>query len=295
MSAPDVPPEAGSRLEQGTFTSGLSVPDFAACLEMGLRPVALVQGYCVMRWSWYGTGPGYAGSSYSLRNQWRSTIKGYNCPHPYFTNEHRTWGENFEQPWVTEAWLSGYNTAFQRMMEEAQDAGAHGVVGIVDTSSHLIDNAIREFHMYGTAVVVDGAKPPERLWTTYLAGQRLTKLVEAGLMPVSVVAAMASVRCWAVCSTEILMKGRWDSTGLVGPGEEIVQLSDAQMEVRRMARDRIRSQLGTDVLHGAVLDVGWNDISEGDFEFHATLRGTRVRQFKPADPLPPPMPTVTLR
>ena len=295
MSSGDVPPEAASRLEQATFTSGLSVPDFAACLHMGMRPVALVQGYCVMRWSWYGAGSAYYQNSYSRQGRNRSGLKVYNCPHVYVSNEHRSWGENFEQPWVTQAWLSGYNAAFQRMLEEAQDAGAHGIVGVVDTSSHLIDNSIREFHIYGTAVVIEGSKPPEHIWTSYLAGQRLAKLIEAGFMPISVVAAMASVRCWAVCSTEILMEGRWDSTGMVQPGEEIVQVSDAQMDVRRLARENIRAQLGTDVLHGAVLDVGWNDISGGDFEFHATLRGTRVRRFKPADPLPLPMPTVTLK
>ena len=30
--------------------SGLTVPDFAACLQMGLQPVGFVQGYCVMQW-----------------------------------------------------------------------------------------------------------------------------------------------------------------------------------------------------------------------------------------------------
>jgi Putative heavy-metal-binding len=295
MSTGDVPTEAASRLEAATFTSGLTVPDFAACLHMGMQPVALVQGYCVMRWSWYGASSMYYPRSNSQQGRYGSRLKVYNCPHYYVSNEHRSWGENFEQPWVAQAWVSGYDSAFQRMLEEARDAGAHGIVGVVDTSSHLIDNAIREFHIYGTAVVIEGSKPPANIWTSYLAGQRLAKLIEAGFMPVSVVAAMASVRCWAVCSTEILMGGRWDSTGMVQPGEEIVQISDAQMDVRHLAREHIRSQLGTDVLHGAVLDVGWDDVSEGDFEFHATLRGTRVRRYKPADPLPRPMPTVTLR
>ena len=44
-------------------------------------------------------------------------------------------------------------------------------------------------------------------WTTYLAGQRLTKSIEAGYMPVAVVASLASVRVWAYCMTEYLMEG----------------------------------------------------------------------------------------
>ena len=55
MSGPsDVPEAAPRRLESGSFSSGLTVPDFAACLQMGLRPVGLVQGFCAMQWGWYG-------------------------------------------------------------------------------------------------------------------------------------------------------------------------------------------------------------------------------------------------
>ena len=47
MSSADLPPETAGRLRRPAFSSGLTVPDFAACLQMGLRPVGLVQGYCV--------------------------------------------------------------------------------------------------------------------------------------------------------------------------------------------------------------------------------------------------------
>ena len=55
----DLPEAALRRLESDTFSSGLSVPDFAACLELGLQPVSLVQGFCVMQWGWYGRGSSY--------------------------------------------------------------------------------------------------------------------------------------------------------------------------------------------------------------------------------------------
>ena len=54
----DLPEAAMRRLEATSFSSGLSVPDFAACLDIGLQPVALVQGFCVMQWGWYGPGSG---------------------------------------------------------------------------------------------------------------------------------------------------------------------------------------------------------------------------------------------
>ena len=278
MSSADLPPEAVSRLERAAFSSGLSVPDFAACLHMGLRPVGLVQGYCVMGWSWYGMGSPYASSAYWATGSRGSTLSNYRCPHGYSygmqSAEHRSWGSNVEQPWVTQAWADGYQTAFQRMVEEAGDAGAHGVIGVIDSSSHLIEGAIREFHMYGTAVVVEGADPPPAIWTSYLAGQRLAKLLEAGFFPVSVVASMVSVRVWSVCSTDVLLHGGYDRWGTVRPTDEIVQVADAEMQARRLVRDYIKRGLGHDTLQGAELEVGWHEIAEGDFERHCTLRGS---------------------
>ena len=50
----ELPEAAVRRFGEGAFTSGLTVPDFAACLQMGLEPVGFAQGYCVMQWQWYG-------------------------------------------------------------------------------------------------------------------------------------------------------------------------------------------------------------------------------------------------
>ncbi len=339
----DLPPEAAERLSSSAWSSGLSVNDFAACRIMGLRPVALVQGFCVMGWSWYGAGspymyrpaygqvgggigggfggmggrlPGTVGGGFGGpfsgnyqgaggygpaggsggygRSRSASAISTYNCPHYYSGMDHRSFGENFEQRWVSDVWSQGFNTAFTRMIEEAEAAGAHGIVGVVDTVSSLIDRSIREFHVYGTAVAVEGAPRPSSIWSTYLAGQRLAKLVEAGFMPVSVVASIASVRVWAVCVTQALMAGGYQTGGWSAPTGEITQVSDAQMQVRRLVRDHVKSQIGADTLHGADLAAAWRDIGEGDYELQAVLRGTRVRRARPADPLPPPKLTVRL-
>lgn len=348
----DLPPEASERLSSTAWSSGLSVNDLAACRQMGFRPVALVQGFCVMGWSWYGAGspylyrpaygpamggaggafggpgafggfggriPGtvgggfggpfagnYQGGRYASgggtgaggygygRSRWGSTISSYNCPHYYAGMDHRSFGENFEQRWVSDVWAQGFNTAFTRMLEEAAAAGAHGVIGVVDTVSSLIDRSIREFHVYGTAVTVEGAPAPPAIWSTYLAGQRLAKLIEAGFMPTSVVASIASVRVWAVCVTQALMAGGYQTGGWSAPTGEITQVSDAQMQARRLVRDHVKSQIGTDTLHGADLKVAWREVGEGDYELDAVLRGTRVRRVRPADPLPPPRLTVRL-
>jgi hypothetical protein len=298
MSGTDLPPESAGRLERASWSSGLSVSDFAACLDMGLQPVGLVQGYCVMKWSWYGSGSPYSSSVYWGGGSRGQSLSNYQCPHGWGYGsgnlDHRTWGTNIEQTWITQTWADGFNTAFTRMREEAAEAGAHGVIGVVDRSSHLVEGAIREFHIYGTAVVVEGADPPPAIWTSYLAGQRLIKLVEAGFFPLSVVASMASVRVWAVCSTDILLRGGYDTYGAVNPRSEIVQMADAEMQSRRVARDHIKSLLGRDALHGAQMEVGWREIGEGDFEQHCTLRGTRVRRVRDAEALPAPVPMVSL-
>jgi hypothetical protein len=299
----DLPEAAGRRLGGGSFSSGLTVPDFAACLQMGLRPVGLVQGFCVMQWGWYGAnspymrgmtpysaGGGGARGAYS---------ESYSCPHGgyVYSNEHRIWGQNYQQPWVESAWAQGFGSAYSRMVEEAGEVGAHGIIGVVDTTRHLADMNVTEFHILGTAVVVEGAAPPPGAtpWTTYLAGQRLAKLVEAGYMPVSVVASLASVRVWAYCVTEMLMEGTMSRYGGgYMPVSEVEQLSRAHIAARSLAREHVRSQLGNDTLQGAVIVANTQSLAQGDEVIECALRGTRVRRFKDFDPLPAPRPTVRL-
>lgn len=294
----DLPEAAGRRLGGTAFSSGLTVPDFAACLQMGLEPVGFVQGFCVMQWSWYGMNSPYrqAFAPYGGGGGQSGYSESYQCPHGMVSAEHRSWGQNFEQQWVEQAWSQGFGNAYSRMLEEAQTAGAHGVVGVVDTSSRLADLGVLEFYVRGTAVrVVDGTPPPDdRPWTTYLAGQRLAKLIEAGYAPVSVAAAVASVRMWAYCITEYLLGG----SGSVWAGQqsvaEITQVAAAQMAARQIAREHVRAQLHGDSLHGAQMVVSEQELGEGDQEIQCILRGNRVRRFRDFDPIPVPRPTVRL-
>ena len=297
-SGGDLPEAAVRRLESSAFSSGLTVPDFAACLEIGLEPVALVQGFCVMQWGWYGPGSGFMRgmSPYVMGSQSAGAYsETYRCPHGYVSAEHRMWGQNLEQPWVEEAWAQGYGAAYARMIEEATDHGAHGVIGVVDRVGSVADTGTTEFHFLGTAVTVEGGPTPAGgvPWSTYLAGQRLTKSIEAGFMPVAVVAALASVRVWAYCITEYLMEGQMGWGMPAGP-HLVDQVSKAHMAARQLARKHVRQQLAGDELHGARIDVAARELSEGDEVIDCTLRGNRVRRFKDFDPVPLPRPTVRL-
>ena len=288
---PDLPEAVGRRFAEGAFTSGLTVPDFAACLQMGLQPVGFVQGYCVMQWRWYGMGSPYGTFGAPVRG--RGYSESWQCPHGMVSAEHRSWGQNYEQSWVEDAWRDGFTSAFQRMVEEAATAGAHGVVGVVDTTEPLAGEGVLEFRVQGTAVMVKGGAPPaEGPWTTYLAGQRLAKLIEAGYAPVSVAAAVASVRVWANCITASLTEGTNPGWVRQAATVEIDQTAKAQMAVRRIAREHVRAQLGSDSLHGAAMSVSERELGEGDAELQCILRGNRVRPFKAFDPVEPPRPTV---
>ncbi|MGH9046750.1 MAG: heavy metal-binding domain-containing protein [Acidimicrobiales bacterium] len=294
----DVPEAAPRRLESGSFSSGLTVPDFAACLQMGLRPVGLVQGFCAMQWGFYGVGSPYMRgiSPYAQTGGGHAYTQNWYCPHGIVSAEHRQWGQNYEQPWVEQAWLQGFNSAFSRLIDEAKEVGAHGVIGVTDTSHNLVDMNAMEFHVLGTAVVVEGAPPPPKgePWSTYLAGQRLAKLIEAGFMPISVVATMASVRVWAYCVTEYLMEGRGYLFGQGGAVSDVEQVSQGLLASRSLARDRVRRQLAGDTLHGAAISNRDREIGSGDLALESYLRGTRVRRFKDFDPMAAPRPTVRL-
>jgi uncharacterized protein YbjQ (UPF0145 family) len=291
----DLPEAAQRRLSQGAFSSGLSVSDFAACLEMGLEPVGLVQGFCAMQWGAYSMAGGIGRGMTPYGGSQGGFVQNYQCPHGMISAEHRSWGQNYEQTWIEQSWREGFTSAYSRMMEEAQGLGAHGVVGITDSENALGDVGVREFQLRGTAVrLLEAPAAPVATWSTYLAGQRLAKIFEAGYAPVSIVATIVSMRVWSNCITEYLLEGSggmWSNS----PGAvEIEQIVNAQSKVRDLSRSQARAQLHGDALHGANLQVATMEYAKGDFEIQARLSGNRIRRFKDFDPLPVARPTVRL-
>jgi hypothetical protein len=288
-----LPEAAERRLTGGAWSSGLSVADFASCVQMGMEPLGFVQGYAVMQWSWY--------SAYQRQAFYGGTrgayYETYGCPHGGFIGpEHRGFGVNFEQGWVEDSWTRGWTLAYERMVEEAASLGAHGVIGIVDDMRHLGSTGLVEFVARGTAVTVPGARSLPTPFTTFLSGQRLAKLIEAGFVPVTVVAAFSSVQMYANCITLFQLRG-----GMAGPGwggvqgvHSIAQVGKAQRAARHLARERVRRQLGGDSLHGAAIVQSEREAGEGAVVIDCLLRGTRVRRFADFEPLPPAQPVVRL-
>lgn len=299
-----IPEAATRRLTSGTWTSGLSVTDFASCLDMGMQPLGYVQGYAVMQWSWFMATGGMGG--FGLGGTWNAPtrhgqyVEQWRCPHGFVSAEHRMYGMNYELTWLEQSWATGWGLAMQRMIDEASELEATGVIGIIDEMRPLAGGGTVEFRASGTAVRVADAPRPQPPFTTYLSGQRLAKLFEAGFAPVSVAATMASVRMLGYCITHYQLAGAaggsWygaSAGGASGVGP-VDQVNRAEAAARRLARERIRTQLGADVLHGATLEQFHREIGEGDLSIQCTLKGSRVRQFKAFDPLPEPRPVVRL-
>jgi uncharacterized protein YbjQ (UPF0145 family) len=306
----ELPEAASRRLAQDAWTSGLSVADFASCLEMGMQPVGYVQGYAVLQWSWFMAtggfgspmgGPGMLGGGWGGGPQRHGQyVEQWQCPHGFVSAEHRMYGANYELTWLEESWATGWNLAMARMVDEARALGATGIVGVFDAMGPFVGGMTVEFRASGTAVVVEGVPTPPDPFSTYLSGQRLAKLIEAGFAPVSVVATLSAVRMLGSCITHYQLAGAnvgtWygpAAAGVAGVGP-VDQVNRAEAAARRLARERVRAQLGPDVLHGASLERTEREIGEGDLSIHCTLKGTRVRRFKDYDPLPDAAPVVRL-
>jgi hypothetical protein len=307
----ELPEAASRRLAESAWTSGLSVADFASCLDMGMRPVGYVQGYAVMQWSWFlstgGFGTPTGGIGGMLGGGWTAGpqrrgqyLEQWQCPHGFVSAEHRMYGANYELTWLEESWATGWGLAMARMVDEARGLGATGIVGVLDSMRPFVGGMTVEFRASGTAVVVDGAPTPASPFSTYLSGQRLAKLIEAGFAPVSVAATLSAVRMLGYCITHYQLAGAnvgtWygpSAGGVAGVGP-VDQVNRAEAAARRLARERVRAQLGADILHGATLERSEREIGEGDLSIQCTLKGTRVRRFKDFDPLPDAAPVVRL-
>ena len=283
---------AQSSTRNGAWSSGLSTNDFAACVESGLQPLGFVQGCSVVSWSFYGAGAMTGNALFSSYRQPSGYFEQFNCPHGFVSNEHRQYGMNYEKTWIEGAWTTAFAGAFTRLVDEAKGLGAHGVIGIVERTEHHSESSAYEFSLSGTAVGVEGIAPPSTPFTTFLAGQKLNKLVEAGFAPVSIALSLVSIGVYASCITEYQLRGgAWGWGGV--PTGEIDQLARAHGAARSMARENVRHQLAGDALHAAQLVVANQEAGDGP-QIEVTLRGNRVRRFKDFEPIPPPRPVLRL-
>ena len=148
--AGDLPEAAVRRLESSAFSSGLSVPDFAACLDLGLQPVALVQGFCVMQWGWYGPGSGDACAA--CRPTWAASRRRGPTRRP--TAARTASSPTSTAPGARTSSSPGSSRPGPRATGRPTPAcsrrrgklGAHGVIGVVDRSPNGAVGILRNYY-----------------------------------------------------------------------------------------------------------------------------------------------------
>lgn len=239
---------------------------------MGVEPLGLVQGYyCgqISNWSNYSYDAGYY----------------YPCA-CYETGPHN-------QGWVgqvqalDDAWMEAHRTALSRMLNEAANLGAHGVVGVKTDISHPTNENSCEVHLYGTAVVMANAAPPQQLWSTQVAGHKLAKLVEIGFVPGSV----AYSRCTAVMAEGCYME--YYGSGRCGTGYVISPLEDAHKLARSRAIEGAVKMSPDSSLYDVRMEVAEAERYRNTYVM-CSLLGSLVRRARSAVPVTPPVPTVSL-
>jgi uncharacterized protein YbjQ (UPF0145 family) len=296
-AAPD-PTHAG-RLGSTSFTSGLSINEFAACASPGLEPLQFVQGYAVLA----QTPPLYSGGVTMMGQRYLPTMgtqgymnarmrnmaaqgywKRYRCPHvnQAISAGHMIWGANSEQLLMHAAWRRGYDAAFSRMVDQAKAAGAHGVVGVKDDRHDFAETGALEYRVVGTAVRVAGAHEPKGVpWTTHLAGPPLVNLIAGGYVPIAAVVERTWMAVWPYCLTKFFLEGRLTQRDLMGePVQEVDQISDAKMKVVEIATAHVRDHAKGDPVYGMDVELGDEHLGgTGAWIMDATTRGTRLRRF----------------
>ena len=196
------------------FTSGLSVGDFALCREAGVRPVAHVMGSSVYQVGW---------QSYPWSSGWQ------------------TRGAAFELEGLSEAWNRARALALGRMAEEAALAGCHAVVDVTfDDRRHEFLGDEIEIVVNGTAVVADGAPPPEgKPVLTDLSMPDFVLLRRAGYDPVGVVAATSVIYVIPGAATQRLTTALFS---FAQPNQELTDYTQGLYAAREQALMRANNE-----------------------------------------------------
>lgn len=259
------------------FTSDLSAKEYALAQAGGLQPVAQVMGSSIVQRGWVGAQGGiYASGEITV---------------------------------LSDPWNLARTRAFDRMRQEAELAGADGVIGIEFNSGTLGDPSNIELAVFGTAVR-DRTRPPGArgpLGMCTLTGQEVDKLRRIGADVCGIVGhtVVMSVQLGANSAWVMNTSGAFGSSGRVNM--EIVEVTRGVYEARRRVMAEVRRQASEAGANNIVISALAHTIDHREFEqagyryhfFHVTMNvlGTAIRlgtrEPHPA-PLPAPLPTISI-
>jgi len=249
---------------------------------------------------------GQPGSSYGRYNAGYSTtpspvgnVRVYPCTHGggfggmavggVGIMEHR-YGYNWEHRAYESGVLAAKDAALRRILEEATDLRAHGVVGMRVLRRHLegVGNSI-EFTMIGTAIRRDGAPEVQTPFMSHLDGVAFGKLVHGGYVPIALSVGLGVIEVDPGCVTQWQLRS-WTNG-------RVVQISDGIESARQLGIDRLETDITEADADGAVgVDVDFTAHEVGEAMLaECLLIGTAVRRYarEPLDE--PPLPIMRLR
>ncbi len=276
MDEATLPPAAQSRIGQarqaGTWTSSLSVNEFAGLRSIGFEPVGQVMGSTVHNLGWWYRAQidcGYrrsvfgGGGAYTITSGMQGAWGGYGA---YIDTLYRA-----------------RHTAMSRMAAECAALGGDGVVAVSLTIAPFQGAANHlEFQAVGTAVRATGNQRPGRVFLSHLSGQEFAKLIDAGWVPVDLVmGASIGVRHddW---------RTNW-STGRFAPAQEVAGWTELVSVTRHEARTHFLTDTARTGADGVVVsgidmrvhgrECNYND-EQHDHVVETTMIGTSIAEFR---------------
>ena len=274
------------------WTSDLSVAELAAIQHAGFEPVGMVMGSSVY----------YIGAQWGYMNVYGSAggghVRTYPCPHGYgwggggamVGGDHR-YGYNWEHSFYEAGVVACRDAALMRILQEAADLNAHGVVGVRFIRRHLegVGNST-EITMIGTAIRRAGAPPLPTPFMSHLDGVAFGKLLHGGYVPVAFVVGVGVMEIDPGCQTEWQLRS-WSNA-------RVDQISDGLEAARMLGINRLEAEVARVDADGAVgVDVEFNthELMGESMLVELYLTGTAVRRYA-KDPLDePPLPIMRLR
>lgn len=163
----------------GTWSSALSIDEFAAIRSVGFEPVGQVLGAAVYNIGYRG---GYGCPSYASFGSYSRLSSGWLGYQPGVTAVSSSGSGTAYGPMV-QTLYAARRSAIGRMAAECAALGGHGVVGVSLTIGHFPAGGL-EFKAIGTAVRAPGGVPLRRPFTSDLSGQDFAKLIADGAVPV---------------------------------------------------------------------------------------------------------------
>jgi uncharacterized protein YbjQ (UPF0145 family) len=234
------------------FTSDLSVDEFLLTEQAGFTPLHIVVGSSI-----YHVGYQFVG-----------------------------FNQNQELPVLTHATREARALAMSRMLAEAKEVGADGIIGVRleigrgEWGGHLL-----EFVAIGTAIKHTGAGGYRNQlgepFTSHLSGQEFYALLHAGYRPLG----MVMGNCVYHVASQGL--GQWFSN--VGKNVEMPNFTSAFYEARELAMDRMQREAQAHAAEGVVgVDIHERSHGWGGHTIEFFALGTAVVPVRQDHVIPTP-------